>query len=181
MSVKAVRGLVVAVAAVAVLALLGACEDSTSPYPVRDLQRGGDYANMDKNGSIFGPGGLFGSSDKKKGGGEGGGGIGVNVYLWRATLDTVAFMPLTSADPFGGVILTDWYSPPGNATERFKLSVFILDRQLRADGVRVTVFRQVRDAQGGWTDAPVQPKTASEMEDAILARARELRISAAKG
>jgi Domain of unknown function (DUF3576) len=116
-------------------------------------------------------------------------GIGVNSYLWRASLDTLAFMPIVSADPFGGVILTDWYSPPETPNERFKVNLYILDRQLRADGVRVSVFRQQRGnagggtaastgAQGGeWRDAGVNNETASRLEDTILTRARQLRIA----
>jgi Domain of unknown function (DUF3576) len=100
--------------------------------------------------------------------------IGVNAFLWRASLDTLAFMPLASADPFGGVIITDWYSPPGAGAERFKATAYVMGRQLRSDGVRISVFRQVRQGQG-WTDALVTPATAAELEDRVLARARELR------
>ena len=100
----------------------------------------------------------------------------VNPYLWRASLDTMSFMPLTSADPFGGVIVTDWYVPPESQNERLKVQVYILDRQLRADGLRVTVFRQVRSGYGGWTGADVKPETAAQLENAILTRARQLRI-----
>ena len=107
--------------------------------------------------------------------GGGGAGIGVNSYLWRASLDTIAFMPLSSADPFGGVIITDWHSPEGVLQERFKMNVFILVRSLRADGVRVSIFRQVRDRGGSWRDAGVPVQTASRIEDAILTRARQLR------
>ena len=103
--------------------------------------------------------------------------IGVNGYLWRATLDTLAFMPLTSADPYGGVIITDWYSNPEQPSERFKATVYILDTRLRADGLNVTVFKQVRDAGGGWTDAPVAGQTETDIENAILTRARQLRLS----
>ena len=107
--------------------------------------------------------------------GGGGAGIGVNSYLWRASLDTIAFMPLSSADPFGGVIITDWHSPEGARQERFKMNVFILVRSLRADGVRVSIFRQVQDRGGVWRDAGVPVQTASRIEDAILTRARQLR------
>jgi hypothetical protein len=103
--------------------------------------------------------------------------IGVNSYLWRASLDTISFMPLASADPFGGVIITDWYSPPETPSERFKVNVLILGRQLRSDGVRATVFRQSRAATGGWVDAPVDPKTQTDLENSILTRARELKMS----
>src|SRR6201998_852295 len=64
--------------------------------------------------------------------------VGVNSYLWHATLDTLSFMPLASADPFGGVIITDWYSPSTTQDERFKVNIFILGRELRADGVRAS-------------------------------------------
>lgn len=101
-------------------------------------------------------------------------GIGVNSYLWRAALDTMAFMPISSADPFGGVIITDWYSDPQTPNERFKINVFILSRQLRADGLRVAVFRQNREPERGWTDAPVSGETTARLENAILARARQL-------
>jgi hypothetical protein len=109
-----------------------------------------------------------------------GGGIGVNAYLWRATLDTLAFMPLASADPFGGTIITDWYSPPGaGGGERFRAQAYVMGRQLRSDGVRVQVFRQVLERGGQWVDAPVSTATNSEMEDKVLARARELRSQSA--
>jgi Domain of unknown function (DUF3576) len=123
---------------------------------------------------------LFGFGDKKSDGGGGGGpaGVGVNSYLWRATLDTVSFMPLASADPFGGVIISDWYSPAETPNERFKVNVFILGRELRADGVRCTVFRQKRDG-AQWADAPVDQKTGTDLENAILTRARQMRLSTA--
>ena len=103
--------------------------------------------------------------------------LGVNGYLWRATLDTLAFMPLASADPYGGVILTDWYTNPEKPDERFKCTVYILDTRLRADGLNVTVFKQRRDATGGWVDAAAADQTASDIENAILTRARQLRLS----
>lgn len=104
--------------------------------------------------------------------------VGVNAYLWRGALDTLAFMPLASADPFGGVIITDWYQPPSTPGERFKATAYILGRQLRTDGVRVAIFRQV--SQGGqWVDAAVNPNTTSEIENKVLLRARELRAQAA--
>jgi hypothetical protein len=101
----------------------------------------------------------------------------VNSYLWRATLDTLAFMPLVSADPYGGVVITDWYANPEKPDERFKATVYILDTRLRADGLNVTVFKQVRDAGGGWIDAPLASQTDSDIENAILTKARQLRLS----
>lgn len=119
-------------------------------------------------------GGLFG------GGGDRStretGGIGVNSYLWRASLDTLNFMPLASADPFGGVIITDWYSDPTTPTERFKATVYILDTRLRADALNVSIFRQTQ-TNGAWSDATVDPDTEIQIENAILTRARQLRLS----
>jgi len=127
--------------------------------------------------TIWGEGGisLWGGGDDKKDGG--GAGIGVNSFLWRASLDTISFMPLASADPFGGVIITDWYQDPKSVGERFKVTIYILDRRLRADGVKVSLFRQTHDAKGGWVDAKVDVETAIKIENAILVRARQLRIS----
>jgi hypothetical protein len=102
--------------------------------------------------------------------------LGVNSYLWHATLDTLAFMPLASADPFGGVVITDWYVAPNAPDERLKVTIYILDRTLRADGLKVVVFRQTRTA-GVWSDAQPSPDTAHKLEDAILTRARELRLA----
>lgn len=109
------------------------------------------------------------------------GSIGVNGYLWRASLDTLAFMPLASADPYGGVIITDWYSNPETPAERFKATVYILDTRLRADGLNVTVFKQTKDANGAWVDTPVSDQTSTDIENAILTRARQLRLSNIKG
>jgi hypothetical protein len=102
--------------------------------------------------------------------------LGVNSYLWRATLDTLNFMPLASADPVGGIIISDWYAAPEKPDERVKVNVYILDKRLRADALKVTVFRQVRNA-AGWADAMVNPDTGIKLENAILTRARELRLS----
>lgn len=106
--------------------------------------------------------------------------IGVNSYLWRAALETVSFAPLLQADSAGGVIVTDWYANPQNAGERVKLTVSILDQDLRADALRVAASRQT--SQGGaWVDAPVQAATVQKLEDIILTKARELRRQAITG
>lgn len=107
--------------------------------------------------------------------------IGVNGYLWRATLDALSFMPLASADPYGGVVITDWYVNPEKPEERFKCTVYILDSRLRADGLNVAVFKQRRDAAGGWIDATSASQTETDIENAILTRARQLRLSNIKG
>lgn len=102
--------------------------------------------------------------------------IGVNSYLWRASLETLSFMPLTQADSAGGVIVTDWYSNPGNPNERIKVSVSILDQDLRADALRVTASREAL-VNGIWVAAPVQAATVQKLEDIILTKARDLRRS----
>lgn len=104
-------------------------------------------------------------------------GIGVNGHLWRASLDTLSFLPLLTADPWGGVINYDWYTDPSSPNERFKATVFILDSRLRADALNVTVNRQVRNEAGEWVDARVTPQTETDLENAILTRARQLRLS----
>jgi len=103
--------------------------------------------------------------------------IGVNSYLWRATLETLSFMPLNQADSAGGVIVTDWYSNPQNPNERVKVTVSILDQDLRADALRVAASREVLQG-GAWVAAPVQAATVQRLEDIILTKARDLRRSA---
>jgi hypothetical protein len=145
-----------------------------------------EYNNSPENqgveaarGKLFGSEGLSlnvgGKATKPA---DDGGALGVNAYLWRGALDTLSFMPLSSADPFGGVIITDWFQPPAAQGERFKATAYILGRQLRADGVRVVIFRQVAQ-NGAWVDAPVSPSTTADIENKVLARARELRSQSA--
>jgi hypothetical protein len=132
--------------------------------------------DMDNRETIFGTSGGFSFGDASNSNTGGGGpSIGVNAFLWRATLDTMSVWPISSADPFGGVVITDWYAPPATPNERFKMNIYILDRALRADGVRVSVFRQVKNTAGDWQDSSVQPTTATKLENAILMRARQFR------
>jgi len=106
--------------------------------------------------------------------------IGVNSYLWRATLDTLSFMPLVQTDSNGGVVVTDWYVNPQVPTERMKVTVSILDQDLRADAVRVAALREI--SRGGqWVSQPVQAATTQKLEDIILTRARDLRRAAVEG
>ncbi|MCF6219773.1 MAG: DUF3576 domain-containing protein [Robiginitomaculum sp.] len=102
--------------------------------------------------------------------------MGVNEFLWRASLETLNFMPLSEIDPFGGVIITDWYASPQAPNERFKANVYILDTNLRADALKVSIFKQVRSANG-WNDASVDADTARSIENSILTRARQLYIA----
>ena len=105
--------------------------------------------------------------------------IGVNAYLWKASLETLSFMPLLQTDSNGGVIVTDWYANPNNPGERMKVTVTILDQDLRADALRVAASRQTSQ-NGVWVDAPVQAATVQKLEDVILTKARDLRRSAVK-
>ncbi len=132
-------------------------------------------ADTSKRKTIFGEGGIDFFGDEKD---DTGGDLGVNSFLWRASLDTISFMPVNSADPFGGVIITDWHANAEAPNERFKLNVYILGRTLRADGIRVAVFRQVLNRAGQWQDSSVPDTTKTKIEDAILTRARQLRNSA---
>lgn len=101
--------------------------------------------------------------------------MAVNAFLWRASLDTVSFIPVNSADPIGGFISTDWYLDPENPNERIKMNVYIKDRRLRADAISVSVFREVKVSEA-WVKADVNPDTAKLVEASILTKARELRI-----
>ena len=132
-------------------------------------------SQIGSDGSLFAATGL----NNILGGGkdQGGGGIGVNSFLWRASLDTISFMPLLSADPFGGVIITEWFSPPETPTERFKMTVYILDKRLRADGIRVALFKQQRSDGSEWADVRPAIETRITLENTILTRARQLRIN----
>jgi hypothetical protein len=171
-------------ALLAVLAVAGCSSDAVKPNPTPANFGGlgsgspGDISSSrmggDDSGTVFGIGKNAKEKAQGTGGGGGGAGIGVNAFLWRGALDTIAFMPLASADPFGGVIITDWYTPPGTNGERFKATVYILSRDLRSDGVRVNIYRQVLE-NGQWVDATVAESTVGDIENKVLARARHMR------
>lgn len=173
--------MMIAATSTVVLAVAGCSSDALKPNPTPPDFRGlgsgsaGDPSvsrlGGEDSGTIFG----IGKGANRDQGGGGGSGLGVNAFLWRGALDTIAFMPLTSADPFGGVIITDWYTPPGTSgAERFKATVYILSRDLRSDGVRVNIFRQVLQ-NGQWVDATVADSTVGDIENKVLARARRMR------
>lgn len=153
-------------------ATLSACGgiESEAKYPT-GLERAATGGNniYEKPESIFGEDGFSLLGGKNKGNPDV---ITVNSYLWRAALDTVNFMPLATVDPFGGVILTDWYTDPSTPNERYKLNIFVMGGQLRSDGVKVSMFKQ----RGG-KNVAVDEKTNRDIEDAILTRARELRVA----
>ncbi|ALL15077.1 hypothetical protein AQ619_17860 [Caulobacter henricii] len=164
------RGVVAGMLALSVLGL-SACGSTKGPKVFQTVSQD-DVGGFNPFKGLGGGGGKAPASE---------GSIGVNGYLWRATLDTLAFMPLASADPYGGVIVTDWYVNPEKPDERFKATIYILDTRLRADGLNVNVFKQAKDGAGGWTDVPAADQTATDIENAILTRARQLRLSNIKG
>lgn len=171
MSIASGNKVLNAVIAAAFVTVLSACADG-SPADIEATTHDQTDDGVGRD-TIWGAGGvsLFGDEEKDSGGGA----LGVNSFLWRATLDTIAFMPVSTADPFGGVILTDWHSTEEAPNERFKLNVYILGRTLRADGIRVAVFGQTKDSGGQWRDSTVPNTTGTKIEDAILTRARQLR------
>jgi hypothetical protein len=159
--------------------LLTACSDSETEIKTeKPTAKSQTDTRRGRNGKISGDDGM-GILGNRKNDDSGGATIGVNSYLWRATLDTLSFMPLVSADPFGGVIITDWYEDPKTPGERFKVNALILDRTLRADGVKITVFKQVME-RGMWRDQKVVDKLQNTLEDTILTRARQLRVGQLK-
>ena len=170
----------------AIAALVSACgggnytaKKDTAPIPGPKR----DYNPNDEN-SVFGSGGV--SVGNLAGGSVsgilGGGGdekarLPVNKYLWQGALDTLSFLPLASTDPFTGVIATEWGSTPEAPGERFKVTAYILNPGLSAAALKVAVFRELRSDAGLWTPAPVSADTARQLEDAILIRARQIRIA----
>ena len=159
---------------VSMICVLTNCTDAV-PLDTRsnDQKINDPFYDQSKRETIFGEGGLSFFSDRKSI--NYGSGIGVNSFLWRASLDTISFMPVNSADPFGGVIITDWHAPAESPNERLKLNVYILGKSLRADGIRVSVFRQVLGSDRVWRDAIVPETTKIKIEDSILTRARQIR------
>lgn len=164
------------ISALLMLAGLAACSapkaDENTQYPKADIDR-----IRARVGKMTGDEGVvIGGTAEKDKEAAGKNPLGVNSFIWRATLDTLAFLPLASADPFGGVILTDWYEDADARGERFKVNALILDRQLRADSVKLTVFRQKKDKAGNWLEAASDPTLARKLEDTILTRARQMRV-----
>lgn len=150
---------------------LSGCQGVTSETSYEDIETRREVKNR-SIGKMFGKEAFtFGDTAKSS---EGGAGIGVNSFLWRATLDTLSFMPLLLVDPFGGVILTDWYTPEDTPNERLKVDIRLLTKELRADGLKISVFRQ-KMVSGQWVSQNVNPQTQHDLEEAILRRARELK------
>ena len=163
-------------------ASLAACSANQTPQEVTGPVAG-PKGGYDPNDSIFGEGGvsigrladgsIFGSGKS-----QAGDAMPVNRFLWQASLDTLDFLPLESTDPFTGVIATDWSATPDAPDERLKVTVYMVSPQLAASSLRVALFREKRTAEGGWAPIPTSAETARRLEDAILTRARQLRIAA---
>ncbi len=170
------RTLLAATACLLALGALAACGHAHGP--TADTTRTAGQSRDSQASNAGGGGGfwIFGNHRTYTSHGAPASQIGVNAFLWRASLDTLDFMPLTSADPFGGVIITDWYQNPSTPNERFKATVYILDTHLRADALNVSIFKQTQIG-GQWQDAAVDPDTEVQIENAILQRARQLRLS----
>ena len=151
--------------AVAALLLAGCGSDPEKPKPTVEAPPPSTKV-ADNSDS----GGWFGGSSNKKGG------VSVNAYLWRASLDALSFMPMEQTDPFGGTIKTGWYTPAATPNERLRVAVYILDSRLRADALRVSVFKEAKNGAGSWVDATVDPDTVTKLENLILNKARALKI-----
>lgn len=171
-------------AALAAPLFLAACDDEDdhsndivlpgdTAYPQTDIDR-----KRSRWGRLTGDSGLsIGGAGEEDAANTGSNNpLGVNSFLWRATLDTLSFMPLTTTDPFGGTILTDWYEDPQAPGTRFKVNALILDRNLRAGSLKINVFRQAKGSTGTWEDAPVDAAMGRKLEDTVLTRARQLRV-----
>jgi hypothetical protein len=159
--------------------LLAGCDGgpNTDPFPTEPQQRGVE-------GTLFGDEGLsLGSLNEAVTGGEQaeGGSLPVNKFLWQASLDTLSFLPLASTDPFTGVIATDWGIAPQSPGERFKVTAYMLSPALAASSLKIAVYREIRSPEGVWVPAAVDPDTPRKLEDAILTRARQIRIAEIEG
>ncbi|MFQ5565799.1 MAG: DUF3576 domain-containing protein [Paracoccaceae bacterium] len=159
-----------------------AADDPVGPRPGPKRQYDPAYDE-----SIFGEGGVAignlrsGRASGVLGGGDEKARLPVNKYLWQGALDTLSFLPLASSDPFTGVIATEWGSTPEAPGERFKVTAYILNPGLTAAALKVAVYRELRNEEGIWTPAPVSADTARQLEDAILSRARQIRIAEREG
>lgn len=159
------------------LLFIAACSAPKTEAPSEP--KGREQIVRDSRGKLTGDEGILLVGKGKDAEAATGSPIAVNSFLWRATLDTLSFMPLVSADPFGGVIITDWYEDPKTPGERFKANALILDKTLRADGVKITLFKQ-KNIGGQWRDQKVDSKLERTLEDTVLTRARQLKVGQGK-
>ena len=159
---------------------LAGCKGADVEYKYPEKVRGkyempSERNKADRENKLFGSDGFALFYKEKH---EESSALGVNVYLWRAALETLSFMPLASADSAGGVILTDWYEAAKG--ERFKMTVLITSKSLRADALKVSVFKQILNDRGEWSDAAADPVLTKDTENAVLTRARQLYLATKK-
>lgn len=164
------------------LSLLAGCSSLTDEQKAPDRSPKSRYdERIEDSGFLFGDDFLsLGGAKKKHQSGSGSGASSVNTYLWKASLEALHTMPLQSADAVGGVIITEWYTSTPSSNDRIKICVFIKDIALRADGLKVTVYKQVKDKNGQWSSSSLDDVTSRQIEDIILTKARDLRIQARK-
>ena len=118
---------------------------------------------------------LFGGDDEKNSRGFGSVGMPINPYLWSASLETLSFMPLSSADPFGGTIFTDWYTSDLNENERCKINVFINGAELKTQNLRVASFCEIFK-NNKWVGVKTNNEDNIGLENAILNKAKKLKL-----
>jgi hypothetical protein len=156
------------------LFMLVGCSGDMSPKSGQEVPMGRNEARKRDFGNLFGDDFLiFGGPRKENATGMAS--TSVNPFIWRASLDTISFMPLASADAFGGVIVTDWYTSSSAPHERVKVTIYVTNPQLRADAIKVTIYKQVNKG-GRWVNVTADAASATEMENIILSKARQLRI-----
>lgn len=156
------------------LFMLAGCSGDMSAKSDQEVPMGRNEARKRDFGNLFGDDFLIFGGPKKENA-TGMASATVNPFIWRASLDTISFMPLASADALGGVIVTDWYTSPGAPNERIKITIYVTNPQLRADAIKVTIYKQANKG-GTWVNATADPASATEMENIILSKARQLRI-----
>lgn len=157
------------------LFLLAGCSGDVSPKEGQTVPVGREEARKKDFGHLFGDEFLSFGAPKKPGSSDMAVSSAVNPFIWRASLDTLSFMPLSSADALGGVIVTDWYTAPRAPQERIKVTIYVTNPQLRTDAIKATIYKQVNKG-GTWVSAPSDAAAATQMENIILSRARQLRV-----
>lgn len=157
------------------LFILSGCSGDLAPKEDQTVPMGRSESRKRDFGNLFGDDFLAFGGTKKAGSSDMAPSAMVNPFIWRASLDTLSFMPLSSADAVGGVIITDWYTAPRTTHERIKVTVYVTSPQLRADAVKVTLYKQVNKG-GAWVNGSADARGATEMENIILSKARQLRI-----
>jgi len=165
----------ISLALIPALFILEGCSGDLAAKGEQNVPMGRNEARKRDFGNLFGDDFLMFGGPKKPGAPEMATSAAVNPFIWRASLDTLSFMPLSSADALGGVIVTDWYTALSTPRERIKVTIYVTNPQLRADAVKVTLYKQVNKG-GAWVNAPADTASATQMENIILSKARQLRV-----